>query len=150
MMPADALRIRGRHNALNALAALALAASTGASLAPMLYGLREYAGEPHRVESVAIIGAGGVGLCAIQAAYNLGAYPLIAVDLTDEKLEFARQFGASHTVNASQVDAVEAIRDGVRERMCAAAALLQRGFTVDVFEQADELRRAVAVFRVAM
>ena len=56
LMPADALRIRGRHNALNALAALALAASTGASLAPMLYGLREYAGEPHRVESVAIIG----------------------------------------------------------------------------------------------
>lgn len=55
LMPADALRIRGRHNALNALAALALAASTGQALAPMLYGLREYAGEPHRVESVAII-----------------------------------------------------------------------------------------------
>ena len=55
LMPADALRIRGRHNALNALAALALAASTGQSLAPMLYGLREYAGEPHRVESVAIV-----------------------------------------------------------------------------------------------
>jgi UDP-N-acetylmuramoylalanine--D-glutamate ligase len=55
LMPADALRIRGRHNALNALAALALAASTGQPLAPMLYGLREYAGEPHRVESVAII-----------------------------------------------------------------------------------------------
>jgi UDP-N-acetylmuramoylalanine--D-glutamate ligase len=56
LMPADALRIRGRHNALNALAALALAASTGQALAPMLYGLREYAGEPHRVEPVAIIG----------------------------------------------------------------------------------------------
>jgi UDP-N-acetylmuramoylalanine--D-glutamate ligase len=55
LMPADALRIRGRHNALNALAALALAASTGHALAPMLYGLREYAGEPHRVESVAIV-----------------------------------------------------------------------------------------------
>jgi UDP-N-acetylmuramoylalanine--D-glutamate ligase len=55
LMPADALRIRGRHNALNALAALALAASTGQALAPMLYGLREYAGEPHRVESVAIV-----------------------------------------------------------------------------------------------
>ena len=55
LMPADALRIRGRHNALNALAALALAASTGQALAPMLYGLREYAGEPHRVEPVAII-----------------------------------------------------------------------------------------------
>ena len=55
LMPADALRIRGRHNALNALAALALAASTGQPLAPMLYGLREYAGEPHRVESVAVV-----------------------------------------------------------------------------------------------
>ena len=55
LMPADALRIRGRHNALNALAALALACSTGASLAPMLYGLREYSGEPHRVESVTVL-----------------------------------------------------------------------------------------------
>ncbi|QCB48183.1 UDP-N-acetylmuramoyl-L-alanine--D-glutamate ligase [Hydrogenophaga sp. PAMC20947] len=55
LMPADALRIRGRHNAANALAALALATSTGAQLAPMLHGLREYRGEPHRVESVALI-----------------------------------------------------------------------------------------------
>ena len=55
LMPADALRIRGRHNALNALAALALAASTGKPLGPMLFGLREYAGESHRVESVAIV-----------------------------------------------------------------------------------------------
>ncbi len=56
LMPADALRIRGRHNATNALAALALASSAGCALAPMLYGLREYRGEPHRVEPVAIIG----------------------------------------------------------------------------------------------
>lgn len=55
LMPADALRIRGRHNAANALAALALATSTGAPLAPMLHGLREYRGEPHRVASVAVI-----------------------------------------------------------------------------------------------
>jgi UDP-N-acetylmuramoylalanine--D-glutamate ligase len=55
LMPADALRIRGRHNALNALAALALAGSTQATLAPMLFGLREYRGEPHRVESVAVL-----------------------------------------------------------------------------------------------
>ncbi len=55
LMPADALRIRGRHNALNALAALALACSTGRQLAPMLYGLREYNGEPHRVEPVAMV-----------------------------------------------------------------------------------------------
>ena len=54
-MPADALRIRGRHNALNALAALSLASAAGCSLSAMLYGLREYQGEPHRVESVMII-----------------------------------------------------------------------------------------------
>ena len=55
LMPVDALRIRGRHNAANALAALALAGSTGALLAPMLHGLREYRGEPHRVEPVGIL-----------------------------------------------------------------------------------------------
>ena len=55
LMPAEALRIRGRHNAANALAALALASAVGAALAPMLYGLREYQGEPHRVESVAVV-----------------------------------------------------------------------------------------------
>jgi UDP-N-acetylmuramoylalanine--D-glutamate ligase len=54
-MPADALRIRGRHNALNALSALALASSAGGDLAPMLFGLREYQGEPHRVEAVAVL-----------------------------------------------------------------------------------------------
>ncbi|SFD85894.1 UDP-N-acetylmuramoyl-L-alanine--D-glutamate ligase [Paracidovorax konjaci] len=50
LMPADALRIRGRHNAVNALAALALAHAAGCAFAPMLYALREYRGEPHRVE----------------------------------------------------------------------------------------------------
>ena len=55
LMPADALRIRGRHNAANALASLALAGSAGCPLGPMLYGLREYRGEAHRVESVAIV-----------------------------------------------------------------------------------------------
>ena len=55
LMPADALRIRGRHNAANALSALALCAAAGCTLAPILYGLREYRGEPHRVESVGVI-----------------------------------------------------------------------------------------------
>ena len=54
-MPLDALRIRGRHNATNALAALALATAAGCPLAPMLHGLREYRGEAHRVESVAVL-----------------------------------------------------------------------------------------------
>ena len=55
LMPADALRIRGRHNAANALAALALATSTGHPMGRMLHGLREYRGEPHRVEPVGVI-----------------------------------------------------------------------------------------------
>jgi UDP-N-acetylmuramoylalanine--D-glutamate ligase len=55
LMPADALRLRGRHNAANALAALALATAIGCPLAPMLHGLREYRGEPHRVEYIGML-----------------------------------------------------------------------------------------------
>ncbi|WP_238946246.1 Mur ligase family protein [Vandammella animalimorsus] len=55
LMPADAMRIRGQHNVANALAALALASATGAALAPMLHGLREYRGEPHRVQSLGLV-----------------------------------------------------------------------------------------------
>ena len=57
LMPADALRIRGLHNAANALAALALCRAAGLPLAPLLHGLRDYQGEPHRVELVASIDA---------------------------------------------------------------------------------------------
>ena len=71
LMPADALRIRGRHNAVNALAALALAQAAGCAMAPMLYGLREYRGEPHRVESVAIID--GVEFFDDSKGTNVGA-----------------------------------------------------------------------------
>ena len=71
LLPADALRIRGRHNALNALAALALACSTGAGLAPMLYGLREYSGEPHRVEPVTVLQ--GVAYFDDSKGTNVGA-----------------------------------------------------------------------------
>ena len=55
LMPAEALRIRGRHNAVNALAALALVVAAGCPLAPLLFGLREYRGEPHRVESIGVL-----------------------------------------------------------------------------------------------
>jgi UDP-N-acetylmuramoylalanine--D-glutamate ligase len=55
LMPVDALRIRGRHNATNALAALGLANAIGCSMAPLLHGLRDYRGEPHRLESVAVV-----------------------------------------------------------------------------------------------
>ena len=71
LMPADALRIRGRHNAVNALAALALATSAGCQLGPMLYGLREYRGEPHRVESIGLLG--GIEYFDDSKGTNVGA-----------------------------------------------------------------------------
>jgi Zn-dependent alcohol dehydrogenase len=60
-------------------------------------------------QSVAVFGAGGVGLCAIGAAAIAGADPIIAVDLVDRKLQFAREFGATHVVNAADADPVKAI-----------------------------------------
>ncbi len=71
LMPADALRVRGRHNAANALAALALASAAGCALAPMLHGLREYRGEPHRVEYVATVR--GVDFYDDSKGTNVGA-----------------------------------------------------------------------------
>jgi UDP-N-acetylmuramoylalanine--D-glutamate ligase len=71
LMPADALRIRGLHNASNALAALALCRSIGLPLAPLLHGLREYQGEPHRVELVATID--GVDYYDDSKGTNVGA-----------------------------------------------------------------------------
>lgn len=62
-------------------------------------------------QSVAIFGVGGVGLSAIAAAAVIGANPIIAVDLAEEKLEFARKFGATHGVNASQGDPVARVRE---------------------------------------
>jgi UDP-N-acetylmuramoylalanine--D-glutamate ligase len=71
LMPADALRIRGRHNASNALAALALTTAIGLPMAPMLHGLREYRGEPHRVELVANVA--GVDAIDDSKGTNVGA-----------------------------------------------------------------------------
>jgi len=71
LMPADALRVRGRHNAANALAALALATAAGCPIAPMLHGLREYGGEPHRVEY--ILSVDGIEAYDDSKGTNVGA-----------------------------------------------------------------------------
>ena len=71
LMPADAMRVRGRHNAANALAALALATAIGCALAPMLHGLREYRGEPHRLEFLGSVG--GVDFFDDSKGTNVGA-----------------------------------------------------------------------------
>ena len=64
------------------------------------------------LSSVVIIGVGGVGVNAVQGATFSGAYPVIAVDMLDNKLEAARNFGATHTVNAAkEKDPVQAVRE---------------------------------------
>ena len=60
--------------------------------------------------TAAVFGAGGVGLNVIQGCRIAGATTIIAVDLLDNKLDMAREFGATHTVNAGEEDAVEAIK----------------------------------------
>jgi S-(hydroxymethyl)glutathione dehydrogenase/alcohol dehydrogenase len=59
-------------------------------------------------ESVVVMGAGGVGLNVVQFASVVGAYPIVAVDLLDNKLEMAKQLGATHCINASNVADLEA------------------------------------------
>ena len=61
--------------------------------------------------TVAVFGTGGIGLNAIQAASYRGAKIVIAVDVHDEKLELARTFGATHTINATKNDPVAAIKE---------------------------------------
>ena len=65
----------------------------------------------HPGSTVAVFGAGGVGLNVIQGAVIAGATTIISVDLLDNKLELAKQFGATHTVNSKDVDPVAAIKD---------------------------------------
>lgn len=62
-------------------------------------------------QSVAVFGAGGIGLCAVAASAIVDAYPIVVVDVSEEKLVFARRFGATHTVNARNGDPVKAIQD---------------------------------------
>ncbi len=62
-------------------------------------------------ESVVVFGAGGVGLNIVQAAALVSAYPIIAVDRYDNRLELARRMGATHVVNAGREDASVPIRE---------------------------------------
>ena len=83
LMPADALRVRGRHNAANALAALALATAIDCPLAPMLHGLRDYSGEPHRVQFVT--GIHGVDAFDDSKGTNVGATVAALNGLGDDR-----------------------------------------------------------------
>jgi S-(hydroxymethyl)mycothiol dehydrogenase len=75
------------------------------------FGAAVNTGGVSRGDSVAVIGCGGVGNAAIAGSSVAGATTIIAVDIDDKKLEWARSFGATHTVNSREQDAVEAIRE---------------------------------------
>jgi S-(hydroxymethyl)glutathione dehydrogenase/alcohol dehydrogenase len=62
-------------------------------------------------ESVVVFGSGGIGLNIVQAAALVSAYPIIAVDLHDDKLALAREMGATHLINSRNVDAKQAIAE---------------------------------------
>ena len=68
-------------------------------------------GAINRDDTVAVIGCGGVGDAAIAGAALVGARRIIAVDVDDRKLHTAREFGATHTINAKDLDAIETIQD---------------------------------------
>ncbi len=74
------------------------------------FGAATYTGGISRGDSIAVFGCGGVGNAAIAAAKLAGASIIIAVDLDVQKLSWAKEFGATHIVNASQENAVERIQ----------------------------------------
>src|SRR5690349_15730872 len=74
------------------------------------FGAATYTGGISRGESIAVFGCGGVGDAAIAAARLAGAATIIAVDRDPKKLEWAKDFGATHTIDASKEDAVERIK----------------------------------------
>jgi alcohol dehydrogenase len=86
--------------------------------------------------SVAIVGLGGVGLAALIGAQAAGARQIIAVDLSDQKLEQAKALGATHCVNAAQPDAGEQIRS------------LSNGGVEFAFEFAGSIRALELAYRV--
>ncbi len=68
-------------------------------------------GKVGRGDSIAVIGCGGVGDAAIAGAYLAGASTIIAIDVDDRKLGWAKEFGATHTINSRERDVVEAVQE---------------------------------------
>jgi mycothiol-dependent formaldehyde dehydrogenase len=124
----------GQATKVDAAASPAAAGLLGCGVMAGL-GAAMFTGEVQKGDSVAVFGCGGVGDAAIVGARLAGAAKVIAVDLDAAKLEWALEFGATHTVDASKEDAVEAIRavtDGNGADVCIEAvgnpAVMQQAF----------------------
>src|SRR3954453_5388963 len=98
------------------------------------FGAAAHTGNVGRDDSIAVFGCGGVGNAAIAAAKLAGAHTIIAVDLDARKLEWAKEFGATHTVDASKEDpvaAIQAITNGDGADVC-----IEAGGRPEVLKQA--------------
>jgi Zn-dependent alcohol dehydrogenase len=89
--------------------------------------------------SVAVIGVGGVGLCIVQACANAGASPIIAVDVSDEKLEFAKKFGVTACINSR--------RENLGLMVRRLTASLGVDFAFDAIGVAETMEQALAIAR---
>lgn len=88
-------------------------------------------------ESITVFGTGGVGLNVIQGAMLVSAYPVIAVDIYDDKLKLAKEFGATHVINSAKTDVKEEIRRIVGG--CGVDAVVDNTGIVNVINQAYEI-----------
>src|SRR5260370_13111299 len=86
------------------LALLGCAVTTGLGIVFNNIGLRPG-------QSIAVFGVGGLGLNVVQGADLVNAYPIVAIDRNDAKLDFARKFGATHTINVEKEDAAAVLQD---------------------------------------
>ncbi len=113
----------GQATKVNAAASPAAAGLLGCGVMAGI-GAAMFTGNVQKGDSVAVFGCGGVGDAAIVGARLAGAATVIAVDLDSRKLEWAREFGATHVVDSSKEDAVEAVRaltDGFGADVCIEA-----------------------------
>lgn len=99
--------------------------------------------------SVVVVGAGGVGLNAVQGAHLSGAYPIIAVDVLESKLTASRTFGATHTFHAKQTDVVAEVRALTGGRG-ADYALVTVGHPASLEQSLNFVRRGGTIVSVGM
>ena len=86
-------------------------------------------------QSIAVFGCGGVGLNVVQAAAMVAANPIIAIDIYDSKLDFARRFGATHTLNGKTAD----LRAEIKKIAGAVDVAVENTGNVKLIELAYEL-----------
>lgn len=109
------------------------------------YGAVFRAGEVAAGDSVAIVGVGGIGSSLIPMARSAGATTIVAVDVADEKLERARELGATHTVNARETDPVAAVREATGGVRVAFEALGHPSTFAQAVGMLDDGGRMVAI-----